>query len=178
MTTDTLSGQSTMAEVLEAYPGAQRSLMRGYHIGGCSSCGFDPSDRLSDVLQRHNAPDAAEVLTHLRESQEQEERMQIEPVDLAERLKGEGPPRLIDVRDQREFDIVHLEGAQLATQEFMQEMLSTWPKDTACVTDCHSGMRSLDAASYLIGHGFTNVQSLRGGIDAWAQTVDTSMPRY
>ena len=43
---------------------------------------------------------------------------------------------------------------------------------------CHLGQRSLEAASYLIGHGFTNVRSLRGGIDLWAQEVDPSLARY
>ena len=52
------------------------------------------------------------------------------------------------------------------------------PKDTPIVTYCHHGIRSLEAASYLIGHGFTNVLSLAGGIDAWAKEIDTSLRRY
>jgi hypothetical protein len=43
---------------------------------------------------------------------------------------------------------------------------------------CHTGVRSMDAASYFAGHGFTNAKSMTGGIDAWSQTVDTSIPRY
>jgi len=34
--------QSPMSAVLENFPGAQRALFRRYHIGGCSSCGFQP----------------------------------------------------------------------------------------------------------------------------------------
>ena len=40
-----------MAELLEAYPGAQRALFRNYHIGGCSSCGFRPDETLAERLQ-------------------------------------------------------------------------------------------------------------------------------
>ncbi len=36
----------------------------------------------------------------------------------------------------------------------------------------------MDAASYFAGHGFTNVRSLTGGIDAWSQSVDNKVPRY
>ena len=40
------------------------------------------------------------------------------------------------------------------------------------------GSASLDAAAYFAGHGFTRAKFLRGGIDAWAQEVDATMPRY
>jgi rhodanese-related sulfurtransferase len=36
----------------------------------------------------------------------------------------------------------------------------------------------MDAAAYFLGHGFPNVKSLRGGIDAWSVEVDPSLPRY
>ena len=42
----------------------------------------------------------------------------------------------------------------------------------------HQGARSLDAAAYFGGHGFTNVKALLGGIDAWSQQIDPSLPRY
>ena len=50
-----LAGTSAMRDVLEAYPGAQRALMRRYHIGGCKSCGFAPDDRLGDVREGQGA---------------------------------------------------------------------------------------------------------------------------
>jgi Rhodanese-like domain len=52
------------------------------------------------------------------------------------------------------------------------------PKDTPVVFHCHHGQRSLDAASYLAGHGFKNARSLTGGIEAWSIEVDASVPRY
>ena len=44
--------QSTMADVLAAWPGAQRALFRRYHIGGCSSCAFRPDETLAQVCER------------------------------------------------------------------------------------------------------------------------------
>jgi len=178
MTTKPLDADSTMAEVLESYPGAQRALMRRYHIGGCGRCGFALHETLGEVLSRHDAPDVGEVVSHIVESDAQEARLMIDAGDLAEMLRSESPPALIDVRDQSEFDLVRIDGAKLATQELVEEMIATWPKDAPIVTYCHHDTRSRQASAYLTGHGFTNVRSLRGGIDAWARQVDPSLPRY
>lgn len=178
MTTAQISESSTMAEVLEAFPGAQRALMRKYHIGGCSSCGFAPTEALSDVLKRHNVLNTDDVIEHIKASHEQEQRIQISVKELKSQLDSDNPPKLIDVRGPEEIAVAKIEGAMPASQELVQEMMSSWSKDTPIVTQCHHGLRSLDAASYLIGHGFTNVRSLTGGIDAWSVEIDPSIPRY
>ncbi len=178
MSTKQIHAGSTMQEVLDAYPGAQRALMRQYHIGGCSNCGFDLSDHLGDVLAKHKVLNVPEVIEHIKTSHEQEQRLQMSPQELAEVLKSEMVPRLIDVRQPEEQAIVKLDAALPLTQELAQEMMANWSKDTPIVFYCHHGIRSLEAASYFIGHGFTNVRSLMGGIDAWALEIDTSLPRY
>jgi rhodanese-related sulfurtransferase len=63
------------------------------------------------------------------------------------------------------------------TEALAQEMMR-WAKDTPIVFYCHMGQRSLDAASYFAGHGFTNIHSMTSGIDAWSIEVDSSVPRY
>ena len=60
----------------------------------------------------------------------------------------------------------------------MQEILSKWSREDLVVIYDHQGTRSMDAAAYFQGHGFTNVKSLRGGIDAYSAEVDSSLPRY
>jgi rhodanese-related sulfurtransferase len=167
-----------MDEVLQAYPGAQRALMRRYHIGGCSSCGFAPNEQLGDVLARHNLLNTAEVIDHIHSAHEQEQRIQITAADLKSSMSSVAPPRLLDVRTPEERQIASIDGSIHATQSVAQQMMSTWPKDAPIVVYCHHGLRSLDAASYLIGHGFTNVRSLAGGIDAWSAQIDPSVPRY
>jgi len=103
---------------------------------------------------------------------------QISPAELVKALKNDVPPRLIDVRGDEERKIVTIDGDLPATKERIEEMKSSWPKDTPIVTYCHHGIRSIDAASFLKNQGFTNVKSLRGGIDAWAIETDPSLPRY
>ena len=85
---------------------------------------------------------------------------------------------LLDVRTREEFDAVKIPGAQLFTQDLMQEIQGKWPREELLVVYDHQGTRSMDAAAYFQGHGFTNVKSLRGGIDAYSAEVDSSLPRY
>ncbi len=103
--------------------------------------------------------------------------LEINPSEVAQLLK-QGTIRLLDVRTPQEYEIAHVEGSTLTDQSLAQEIVATWPKDTEIVTMCHHGMRSLDAAAYLRGHGFNNTRSMRGGIEAWSNTVDPTIPRY
>jgi hypothetical protein len=59
-----------MSAVLEKFPGAQRALFRRYHIGGCSNCGFQPTETLAQVCARNGNLDVAEVLAHIQSSHE------------------------------------------------------------------------------------------------------------
>jgi rhodanese-related sulfurtransferase len=52
------------------------------------------------------------------------------------------------------------------------------PKDRPMVFACKTGDRSLDVAAYFKGHGFTEVYSMRGGLDAWREQVDASVATY
>jgi len=64
--TQTIGPESTMEETLAAYPGARRALFRGYHIGGCASCGFEATETLAQLCERNNKLDVNEVLEHIR----------------------------------------------------------------------------------------------------------------
>jgi len=103
--------------------------------------------------------------------------LEISPRETADLLKQE-KIKLLDVRTPEEYAIASVPGSLLVDQTFAQEIMQTWPKDTAIVTMCHHGMRSLDAAAYLRSHGFSNTKSMKGGIDAWALEIDSSIPRY
>jgi monothiol glutaredoxin len=56
--------------------------------------------------------------------------------------------------------------------------LDKLPKDTPVVFHCHHGGRSQAAADHYLKHGFTTVYNVAGGIDAWSQDVDPTVPRY
>lgn len=168
-----INPQSAMREVLETFPGAQRALFRRYHIGGCSSCAFQPTETLEGLSQR-NGLKVDEVLEHIKTSHEQDEKFLMSPLE----AKKNPSLRLLDVRTREEHEAVSIPGSILMSQETMQEILSRWPRNEPFVIYDHQGKQSLDAAAYFAGHGFEQVRCLRGGIDAWAQEVDTSMPRY
>jgi rhodanese-related sulfurtransferase len=168
----------TMKDLLVQFPGAQRALFRKYHIGGCASCGFSPEETLAGVCARNENLNVDEVIEHIAVSHEADLAMQIEPQELSERLVVGEPVYLLDVRTREEFEAVKLPDAHLFTQELMQEILGTVSRTNLFVVYDHTGARSLDAAAYFQGHGFENVKSLRGGIDAWSAEVDPKLPRY
>src|SRR5262245_16595857 len=91
-----LSGAWTMHQVTTVFPSAQRALFQKYHVGGCSSCGFQPTDQLATVAMNHGL-DVSEVVEHIKRSQEMEKDLEISPRDTAELLKS-GKIKLIDVR--------------------------------------------------------------------------------
>jgi rhodanese-related sulfurtransferase len=172
----TIDPNITMRELLEQFPGAQRAMFRKYHIGGCSSCGFSPNETLAAVCARNDNVDVEEAIEHIIASDAADRAMQIEPVDLQVKLASAETVNLLDVRTREEFDAVKLPGAQLFTQDLMQT--NNWSREDLLVIYDHDGKRSIDAAAYFQGHGFTNVKSLRGGIDAYSAEVDASLPRY
>jgi rhodanese-related sulfurtransferase len=173
---ENLSGDWTMGQVTSVFPSAQRALFQKYHVGGCSSCGFQLSDTLGTVAMSHGL-DVNQVIEYIQRSQDMEKDLEITVAEAAELLK-QGKIRLLDVRTAEEYAIASVAGSVLVDQSLAQEIMQTWPKDTAIVTMCHHGMRSLDAASYLRGHGFANTRSMTGGIDAWSLNIDPEIPRY
>ena len=176
--TRTIDPNTTMAELLREYPGAQRALFRAYHIGGCASCGFSESETLALVCARNDNLPVEEVVATIFAAHDEDQKTQISPEEVAERLRAGEQVPLIDVRSREEWDAVHIDGTTFFTQELMQEMMSEWPKDREIIFVCHHGVRSLDAASYFAGHGFEHVRSMTGGIDAWSVEVDPDLPRY
>jgi len=87
------------------------------------------------------------------------------------------PLHLFDVRTQEEWAIAHVDGATLLDAEASKQ-LQELPKDAMIVLMCHHGVRSMSAASQLVGAGYRNVFNLEGGIDAWSSQVDPTVPRY
>ena len=174
--TATIDPNISMRELTARLPGAQRTLFRKYHIGGCSSCGFRPEETLAEVCARNENLNVDEVTEHLLASHEADQQTMVAPADAAELVKT-GKARLLDVRTREEFDAVHIEDATFFTQELMHE-LGGWDRGTLIIFVDHQGTRSMDACAYFIGHGVENVRALRGGIDAWSVEVDPNLPRY
>lgn len=102
---------------------------------------------------------------------------QMTAAQLKDRLdKGEAV-HVFDVRTPQERLIAKLPFAQ-HLDEVGQKVLFALPKDAPIVFHCHHGGRSQQAADHFLTQGFTRVWNLSGGIDAWSQQVDPSVPRY
>ena len=86
----------------------------------------------------------------------------------------------LDCREQKEYDLVAIEGARLLPMselEARHEELADH-KDDPIVIHCHHGGRSLRVANWLRSQGFSQAQSMAGGIDVWAQEIEPGMTRY
>ena len=173
----TAEGEMTMGQLLEQFPWARRALFQKFHIGGCASCGFSESESLSEVCERTGGVAPSEVLAAVRESHAEDEATMVSPVEAKRRIEQESCPAL-DIRTMEEFEAVHIPGSRHFDQEMMAEIMASWPKDRAFLIVDHTGDRSLDAASYFAGHGFSEVRCVRGGIDAFSAEADSSLPRY
>lgn len=92
-TTAEITKRSTMQEVLEAYPSAQRALFRRYHIGGCNSCGYQPEAILEEVAHGHNITDLDKVIAFIQKADEIDRRIQVSPREVAEAF-GAAPRRV------------------------------------------------------------------------------------
>ncbi|MBM3875165.1 MAG: rhodanese-like domain-containing protein [Verrucomicrobia bacterium] len=167
-----------MRDVLDVFPGARRALFRRHHIGGCSSCGFQPTETLAEVCARNGGLNVDEVIAHIAASHEQDRQLEFTPREVLDRRARGEPVRLLDIRTREEWDAVRIDGAEFVNQELVQSLMGKSPRDALLVFYDHDGTSSLDAAAYFAGHGFTNAKHLRGGIDAWARDVDAKMPRY
>ncbi|MFC7343153.1 adenylyltransferase/sulfurtransferase MoeZ [Saccharopolyspora griseoalba] len=87
---------------------------------------------------------------------------------------------LIDVREPHEYEIVKIEGSKLIPKDriLSGEALAELPQDRKLVLHCKSGARSAEALAALHRAGFGDAVHVGGGVLAWANQVDTSLPTY
>lgn len=86
-------------------------------------------------------------------------------------------PELVDVRTDAERTIATVEGFRLLDQSYHDHLVQCDP-ETPIIFQCHHGIRSQQAAEYFRQRGFQNLYNVQGGIDAWSQFVDGTVPRY
>ncbi len=98
--------------------------------------------------------------------------------DIAERLAGGEDMTLLDVREGWEVAHAAMDGILHIPMGEIVARRDEVPKDRPLVCICHHGMRSAQVAGFLEQQGWDQVENLSGGIDAWSQQVDSSIPRY
>ena len=98
--------------------------------------------------------------------------------ELKQLLDQKAPLQLIDVREPDEKKIADL-GGELIPLGSIPQSQARISRDTPVVVYCRSGGRSLRACQYIAQHfGVSDVSNLRGGILAWADSIDPSLTRY
>ncbi|HEY9624144.1 MAG TPA: rhodanese-like domain-containing protein [Crinalium sp.] len=107
---------------------------------------------------------------------------QISAKEFAERREDCDGLQLIDVREPEELAIAHVEGfINLPLSQFdkwAEQINQLFDPSIETVVMCHHGMRSAQMCYWLMDQGFTNVRNLVGGIDAYSEDVDGSIPQY
>ncbi len=102
----------------------------------------------------------------------------ITPKELKIKLDAGENPVLLDVREAWEYEIGHIKGSTNISMSNVQRMLDSFKSDDEIVIICHHGIRSLQIANFLENNGYKQIINLDGGVDAWAESVDTDMAQY
>lgn len=87
-------------------------------------------------------------------------------------------PQLLDVREPWEFDVCRIPEAKLMPMRSVPARFMELDRDAETVVICHHGARSYQVAMFLEQQGFSKILNLYGGVAAWAQQVDPTMPTY
>jgi molybdopterin/thiamine biosynthesis adenylyltransferase/rhodanese-related sulfurtransferase len=98
--------------------------------------------------------------------------------ELKRKMDAHEPFELIDVREVFEYEIARIDGAKLIPLGEIAERVNELHDERPIVVHCHTGRRSAEAVRLLQQRGFANVYNLEGGIDAWSNQIDPSVPKY
>jgi rhodanese-related sulfurtransferase len=93
-------------------------------------------------------------------------------------LLDAGKITLLDVRQPEELMIAAIAGAVNIPLNELGNRMGELDKQRPVVAFCHHGVRSEMAGRLLERNGFADIAHLSGGIDAWSQAVDPTVPRY
>ena len=104
----------------------------------------------------------------------------VTPRELRELLDSGKKFALIDVREQVEWDINHIDGAELVPKSTIEsgDGLAKLPHDRVPVLYCKTGVRSAEALAVVKKAGFSDAIHLQGGIVAWAKQLEPDMVMY
>jgi sulfur-carrier protein adenylyltransferase/sulfurtransferase len=137
----------------------------------CPICGENPTvTELIDYQEFCGIPQAnAQAAT--------DEVPEITVQELKERLENGGDVTVLDVREPYEYEVANI-GARLIPLGELPERLVELDKDETFAIHCRTGGRSANAVKLLQDAGFENVYNVKGGIVAWSEEIDPSVPKY
>lgn len=140
----------------------------------CRVCG----DRPSILALREY--DAVACAADVRKPAEGERSMDDEMtvIELKALIDRGEAPTILDVREPYEHQICRIEGAVLMPMRELPARVHELDPNADLVVQCRSGVRSANATAWLRQHGFARARNLKGGILAWIDQVDPSLPKY
>jgi adenylyltransferase/sulfurtransferase len=142
----------------------------------CPVCGDNPTiTELIDYDTFCGIPQAAAAEKEL-ETEAPIEEITVE--ELQDKLSSGEKVTLIDVREQFEWDIARIHGAKLIPLGDLHSRMSELDSADTIYLQCKSGVRSATAARELQRAGFSKLFNVQGGILAWADRIDPSVPKY
>jgi len=103
---------------------------------------------------------------------------EISPIELKRLIDEKQPFKLIDVREPHEYDICRIPGSTLIPLGEVARRMHELNSADEFVVHCRSGARSAKAVDFLMKSGFRKIHNLKGGILAWSDQVDPSVPKY
>jgi adenylyltransferase/sulfurtransferase len=144
---------------------------------GCPVCGDDPSvTELIDYEQFCGiTPSNGQTSDDMTENRIPE----ITVTELKQKLESDNPPFVLDVRKPHEYEIANLDGTLIPLDQLEDrlEELEEY-RNEEVVVHCRSGQRSAEAVEKLQQAGFEYPVNLKGGILAWSEEIDPSVPQY
>ena len=139
----------------------------------CPLCGENPTIKeLIDYEQFCGIPSQHED-TVLSEPD-----WEISVADLHAQIQGDPKPFILDVRNPVEYEICKLPESFLIPLSQLPQRTGELDPDQEIIVHCKTGQRSAHAVELLRGAGFQKVKNLLGGIEAWAEEIDSDMPTY
>jgi adenylyltransferase/sulfurtransferase len=103
---------------------------------------------------------------------------ELTPEELKRRIDAGEALFILDVRNPEEFQIGRIPGSTLIPLPDLPQRFRELDPNRELVVHCKSGMRSARAIQFLRQQGYRNLRNLTGGILAWSEKVDPSVPRY
>jgi adenylyltransferase/sulfurtransferase len=135
----------------------------------CPVCGENPTvTELIDYQEFCGIPQQAAQAGEVPEITVQE---------LKGRLENGNRVSVLDVREPHEYEVANI-GARLIPLNELPERLVELDRDEPLAVHCKTGGRSARAVKLLRDAGFQNVYNVKGGIDAWSEEIDPSVPKY
>ena len=133
----------------------------------CPACGDHPTiTKLIDYQQFCGIP------------QPQVTEGDITPKEVKEKIDRGDNFLLLDVREPHEYQICSIPGAKLIPLGELPKRLNELDPSSEIIAHCKSGMRSAKAVDLLKQSGFKKARNMKGGILAWSDQVDPSVPKY